>query len=35
MLQSFEPVHEKTNNLDFRPGHTQTMLYSHRIKLDV
>ena len=26
----FEPVHEKTNNLGFRPGPTQTRLYSHR-----
>ena len=25
-----EPVHEKTNNLGFRPGPTQTSLYSHR-----
>ena len=25
-----EPVHEKTNNLGFRPGPTQTGLYSHR-----
>ena len=25
-----EPVHEKTNNLGFRPGLTQTGLYSHR-----
>ena len=25
-----EPVHEKTNNLGFRPGPTQTRLYSHR-----
>ena len=25
-----EPVREKTNNLDFRPGPTQTGLYSHR-----
>ena len=24
-----EPVHEKTNNLGFRPGPTQTRLYSH------
>ena len=29
-----EPVHEKTNNLGFRPGLTQTRLYSHRIKLE-
>ena len=26
----YEPVHEKTNNLGFRPGTTQTGLYSHR-----
>ena len=25
-----EPVREKTNNLGFRPGLTQTGLYSHR-----
>ena len=25
-----EPVHEKTNNLGFQPGPTQTRLYSHR-----
>ena len=25
-----EAVHEKTNNLGFRPGLTQTGLYSHR-----
>ena len=29
-----EPVHEKTNNLGFRPGPTQTRLYSHSIKLE-
>ena len=29
-----KPVHEKTNNLDFRPGLTQIGLYSHRIKQD-
>ena len=27
---TFEPVHDKTNNLGFRPGPTQTSLYSHR-----
>ena len=27
---SYEPVHDKTNNLGFRPGPTQTSLYSHR-----
>ena len=26
----FEPVHEKTNNLVFRPGPTQIRLYRHR-----
>ena len=26
----YEPVREKTNNLGFRPGPTQTSLYSHR-----
>ena len=26
----YEPVHDKTNNLGFRPGPTQTSLYSHR-----
>ena len=26
----YEPVHEKTNNLGFQPGPTQTMLYSYR-----
>ena len=30
----FEPSHEKTNNLGFRPGQTQTSLYSHRSKLE-
>ena len=25
-----EPVHDKTNNLGFRPGPAQTGLYSHR-----
>ena len=30
----FEPVHEKTNNLGFRPGLSQARLYSHRIKLE-
>ena len=25
-----EPVREKTNNLGFRPGLTQTGLYSHK-----
>ena len=30
----FEPVCEKTNNLGFRPGLTQTGLYSHRSRLE-
>ena len=30
----YEPVHEKTNNLGFRPGLTQTRLHSHTIKLE-
>ena len=30
----FEQVHEKTNNLGFRLGPTQTRLYSHSIKLE-
>ena len=30
----YEPVHEKTNNLGFRPGLTQTRLYSHRRQLE-
>ena len=30
----FEPVHEKTNNLGFRPGLTQTRLHSHRGRLE-
>ena len=28
-LNHFEPSYEKTNNLGFRPGMTQTGLYSH------
>ena len=28
--KTHEPVREKTNNLGFRPGLTQTGLYSHR-----
>ena len=28
--KTYEPVHEKTINLGFRPGLTQTGLYSHR-----
>ena len=27
---TIEPVREKTNNLGFRPGPTQTRLYTHR-----
>ena len=30
IMRIYEPVHEKTNNLGFRPGPTQTGLYSHR-----
>ena len=30
ILFTYEPVHDKTNNLGFRPGPTQTSLYSHR-----
>ena len=33
-LLTYEPVHEKTNNLGFRPDPTQIRLYSHRIKLE-
>ena len=29
-----EPMREKTNNLGFRPGPTQTDLYSHRSRLE-
>ena len=29
-VSSYEPVHDKTNNLGFQPGPTQTGLYSHR-----
>ena len=29
-----EPMHEKTNNVGFRQGPTQTRLCSHRIKLE-
>ena len=29
-----EPLHEKTNNLFFHPGPTQTGLYSHRSRLE-
>ena len=28
------PVRDKTNNLGFRPGPTQTGLYSHRCRLE-
>ena len=30
----YEPVHEKNNNLGFRPLLTQTRLYSHRKRLE-
>ena len=33
-IRAYEPSHEKTNNLDFRPGPTQTDLYSNRSKLE-
>ena len=29
-----EPLHQKTNNLGFGPGPTQTSLYSHRSRLE-
>ena len=29
-----EPLHEKTKNSGFRPGPTQTGLYSHRSRLE-
>ena len=32
--QFYEPVHEKTNNLGFRPGPKQTRLCSDSIKLE-
>ena len=28
-----EPMHVKTNNLDFRPGPTETKVYSHKSRL--
>ena len=31
---TFEPLHEKTNNLGFRPGLTQTGLYNHKSRLE-
>ena len=34
LVEEFEPVHEKINNLGFRPGLTQTRLYSHRSRLE-
>ena len=34
VLETFEPVRERTNNLDFRPGPTQTSLYSRRRYLE-
>ena len=34
MAFGYEPVHEKTNNLGFRPGPIQTRLYSHRRNLE-
>ena len=32
-LIKIEPLHEKTNNLGFRPGSMQTDLYNHRSRL--
>ena len=29
-IMKFEPLHDKTNNLRFQPGPTQTELYKHR-----
>ena len=34
LTSQYEPVREKTNNLGFRPGLTQTGLYSHRTLLE-
>ena len=34
LLSTIEPLHEKTNNLGFRPGPTQTGLYNHRTLLE-
>ena len=34
METAFEPVHEKTNNLGFRPGPTQNGLNSNRRRLE-
>ena len=31
---TYEPVHVKTNNFGFRPGPTQTGLYSHRRQIE-
>ena len=31
---TYEPVHEITTNLGFRPDLTQTRLYSHRGRLE-
>ena len=33
-IKPFEPVREKTSNLGFQPGPTQTSLCSHRKKLE-
>ena len=33
-MKKYEPVHEKTNNLGFQPGLTQTRLYRHRRQLE-
>ena len=34
LQQSIERLYEKTHNMGFRPGQTQTSLYSHRIRLE-
>ena len=35
IMSTREPSHDKTNNLIFRPGRTQTDLYNYRRKLEV
>ena len=34
LSEIYEPVHDKTNNLGFLPGLTQTGLCSHRSRLE-
>ena len=34
LFLEFKHVREKNNNLGFRPGLTQTSLYSHRSRLE-